>query len=163
LSFDEETEPKVAFRRQIFPILTNERSDFALFAGRTRARAVGRTVAALILRFSRSFRFFRGAFVGVDPKRYWAVVDGRNGHVGAEDAGFGRDAERAEFGDEEFVKAVRRFRRGRVDETGAVPFDTIAEEGELADDERGAADLREVEVHSTFGVLEDAERRDFFR
>ena len=129
----------------------------------TGARTVARTRRALVLRLLRSFRFFRGAFVGVDPKRYRAVVDERNGHIGAEDAGFGRDAERTEFGDEEFVKAVRRFRRGRVDEAGAVSFNAVAEEGELADDERGAADLREVEVHSALGVLEDAERRDLFR
>lgn len=115
------------------------------------------------MKIFRSFRFFGRAFVGVDPKGYRAVVDERNGHVGAKNAGFCRRAERAEFGDEEFVKAFRRFRRGRVDESGPVAFDAIAEEGELADDERGAADLRQVEVHTAFGVVEDAERDDFFR
>lgn len=115
------------------------------------------------MKIFRSFRFLGRAFVGVDPKGYRAVVDERNGHVGAKNAGFCRRAERAEFGDEEFVKAFRRFRRGRVDESGPVAFDAIAEEGELADDERGAADLRQVEVHTAFGVVEDAERDDFFR
>src|SRR5262249_60719412 len=89
------------------------------------------------------------------------VVDELDGHVLAEDAGRDGDALAAQLVAELVVEGLREVRRRGVHEARAVSLARIRDEGELAHDQRSAADVQDAAVELAAFVGEDPEPRDF--
>ena len=93
----------------------------------------------------------------VEDDRDGAVVDELDLHSRAEDARLDRDAELAQSGAEALVEQLGALGlRGRR-EARPVPLRRVREQGELADDERGAAGVEQRAVEAARGVLEYAQ------
>ncbi len=92
-----------------------------------------------------------------------AVVGEADLHVGAEAAGFDRDAAAAEVGGDGFVERDGFFGPGGVDERRAIAFSRVAEEGELRYEQDRAFHVLDGEVELAVGIAEDSELRDLLR
>lgn len=101
-----------------------------------------------------------GEVLEVENQGHGAVVDQLDPHPGAEAAALHVAAASAQLGDQAVDQRSGQLRRRRPDERRPAAAMEIAEQGELRDHQHASSGGREVDVHPSVGVVEEAQRRD---
>ena len=99
----------------------------------------------------------------VQEDRDRAVVDRRDLHHGSEGPRLDMRPEPADRIDETLVQRASEFGRSRVNEGRAPPVPSVAEQGELRDDEELACYDGERAIHRSRVIPKDAQVDDLFR
>ena len=97
---------------------------------------------------------------GVEQNGHRPVVDGRDLHIRAEDAGLHVKAAAAAFGEHQLIERYGGLRPGSGGEAGAAGL-AVGIQGELADDQQRRAGVGGIDVHFACAVLKYAQAADF--
>jgi hypothetical protein len=103
------------------------------------------------------------SFSAIQQQRHRAVVQQSDVHMSLKGACFDRQGLTSQISGYTLIQRVRFLRPSGFNETRTSAFAAVTVQRELADEQNGAADIRQSQIHLPVGIFEDPESGDFAR